>query len=201
MQDDKNKTEAVLFTTGRFLDIEEIAKMCGIGSIGYAKEVLLALKKDYENKGSALHITEQGSKFKLNIRKEYLYLTENLLTDSELDKPTQETLAIIAYKNPAMQSEIIKIRGNGAYDHIKLLKELDFVTSEASGRTRILKLTNKFYDYFDIVEDQLRNKMQEKTQGKENEQANITSEMENSNASQTNISNNEAGITAENETK
>src|SRR3989344_1995080 len=100
MQDDKNKIEAVLFTTGRFLDIEE--------------------------KNSALQIIEQGSKFKLNIRKEYLYLTESLLTDSELDRPTQETLAVIAYKNPALQSEIIKIRGNGAYDHIKVLKELDF---------------------------------------------------------------------------
>ena len=28
------------------------------------------------------------------------------------------------------------------------------------GRTRILKLTNKFYDYFDVVENQLRSKMQ-----------------------------------------
>ncbi|MBS3174477.1 SMC-Scp complex subunit ScpB [Candidatus Woesearchaeota archaeon] len=161
MQDDKNKIEAVLFTTGRFLDIEEMAKMCGIGSIGYAKEALLSLKRDYEDKNSALQIIEQGSKFKLNIRKEYLYLTESLLTDSELDRPTQETLAVIAYKNPALQSEIIKIRGNGAYDHIKVLKELDFVVSEPTGRTKILKLTNKFYDYFDVVEDQLRSKLQD----------------------------------------
>ena len=59
-----------------------------------------------------------------------------------------------------MQSEIIRIRGNGAYDHIKILKELDFVTSEPSGRTSILRLTTKFYDYFDVVENQLRSKMQ-----------------------------------------
>ena len=142
-------------------DIEEMAKMCGIGSIGYAKEALLSLKRDYEDKNSALQIIEQGSKFKLNIRKEYLYLTESLLTDSELDRPTQETLAVIAYKNPALQSEIIKIRGNGAYDHIKVLKELDFVVSEPTGRTKILKLTNKFYDYFDVDEDQLRSKLQD----------------------------------------
>src|SRR3989344_1089656 len=130
MQDIKNKIEAVLFTTGRFIDIEELAKLCGIGSIGIVKEALTALKQDYETRNSALYIVEQGNKFKLNIKKEYLYLTETLLTDSELDKPTQETLAVIAYKNPAMQSEIIKIRGNGAYEHIKLLQELDFVASE-----------------------------------------------------------------------
>lgn len=159
MQEDKNKVEAILFTTGRFVGLEEISKLCGIGSIGYVKEILEDLKKDYEKRDSALELIEQGEKWKLNIRKQYLYLTENLLTGSELDRPNQETLAVIAYKNPVLQSEIIKIRGNTAYDHIKLLKELDFITAEPSGRTSLIKLTSKFYDYFDIVEDQLRSKM------------------------------------------
>lgn len=160
MQDLKNKVEAVLFTTGRFIGLDELGRLCGIGSIGHLKDLLQDLKKDYEKKESALEIIEQGEKWKLNIRRDYLYLTENLLTDSELDRPTQETLAVIAYKNPALQSEIIKIRGNTAYDHIKILKELDFIAAEPSGRTFILKLTNKFFDYFDIVENQLRSKMQ-----------------------------------------
>lgn len=169
MQDDKNKIEAVLFTTGKYISLEELSKMCGIGSMGYLKEVLLELKKDYDLKNSALEIIEQGERWKLNIRKGYLYLTENLLTDCELDRPTQETLAVIAYKNPASQSEIIKIRGNGAYDHIKILKELDFVTSDPMGRSRVLKLTTKFYDYFDVVENQLRSKMQVATENKPQE--------------------------------
>ena len=160
MDDIKNRIEAVLFTTGRFVGIEELAKLCGIGSAGFIKESLELLKNDYEQKNSALQIIQQGDKFKLNIKKEYLYLTESLLTDSELDKPAQETLAVIAYKNPALQSEIIKIRGNGAYDHIKILKDLDFIISEPSGRSKILKLTSKFYDYFDVVENELRSKLQ-----------------------------------------
>ena len=160
MQDDKNKIEAILFTTGKFLSLEEIGKMSGLGSIGHVKELIDDLRKDYSDRNCSLEIIHQGEKYKLNIKKEYLYLTESLLTDTELDRPTQETLAVIAYKNPALQSEIIKIRGNTAYDHIKALKELDFITTEPSGRTRIIKLTNKFFDYFDIVEDQLRSKMQ-----------------------------------------
>src|SRR3989338_7285515 len=158
MQEINNKVEAILFTTGRFISVEELSKLCGVGSVGHLKEALLSLKKDYETRNGALELIEQGNSWKLNIRKDYLYLTQNLLTDSELDRPTQETLAVIAYKTPALQSEIIKIRGNGAYDHIKILKDLDFVTSEQSGRTRILKLTTKFYGYFDIVENQLKNK-------------------------------------------
>jgi len=85
-----------------------------------------------------------------------LSVTEKLLTDAELDKPTQETLAIIAYKQPMFQSDVIKIRGNSAYDHIKVLKEHDFVTSEKSGRTRVLKLAPKFFEYFDVVAGNLQ---------------------------------------------
>lgn len=170
MQDDKNKVETILFTTGRFIGLEELGRLTGIGSAGYLKEVADTLKNEYETKNGSLQIIEQGSKYKLAIKKEYLYLTESLLTDSELDKPTQETLAVIAYKNPAFQSEIIKIRGNKAYDHIKLLKELDFVTSVPSGRTSILKLTNKFYDYFDVIEDQLKSKLEGVEKREENKQ-------------------------------
>lgn len=161
MEDNKNKIEAVLFTTGRFLSLEDISKLSGIGSVGLLNNLLLELKRDYEDKKCALEITNQGEKWKLNIKKDYLYLTENLLTDSELDKPTQETLAVIAYKSPAKQWEVVKIRGNKAYDHIKILKELDFITSEPLGRSRLLKLTQKFYDYFDVVADQLKVKMKE----------------------------------------
>ena len=167
MQDTKNKVEAVLFTTGRFLSLEEISKLSGIASIGYLKEVLSSLKEEYEKRGNSLEIVNNGDTWKLTIKKDFLYLTETLLTDSDLDKPTQETLAVIAYKNPILQSELVKIRGNGIYDHMKRLKELDFVISEKSGRTRIVKLTNKFYDYFDVVEHQLKSKMNRSQDGKE----------------------------------
>lgn len=159
MEEHENKVEAVLFTTGKFTGLDEISKMTSISSIEQIKDILVNLRKEYENRHCALEIIEQGEKWKLNIRKDYIYLTEGLLTSSELDRPTQETLAVIAYKNPVLQSEIINIRGNKAYDHIGVLKELDFVTSDKSGRTRLLKLTQKFYDYFDIVEDKLKEKL------------------------------------------
>lgn len=161
MEEDVKKVETVLFTTGRFVNIEEISRMSGIASIGYLKEVIAKLKQDYDNRDSSLYVLEQGDTWKLSVKREYLYLTEKLLSDCELDRPTQETLAVIAYKTPIMQADVIKIRGNKAYDHIKILEDLDFVVSEKSGRTRILKVTNKFYDYFDIVADKLKVKLGE----------------------------------------
>src|SRR3989338_778540 len=74
MQEDKNKVEAILFTTGRFIGLDEISKMTGIASVGYLKEVLFELVKDYKNKNCSLEITQQVDKWKLNIRKEYLPL-------------------------------------------------------------------------------------------------------------------------------
>lgn len=159
MQDIKNKVEAILFTTGRFLTVEELSNLSGVGSLGYIKEALESLKKEYESRECALKILNENEKWKLNIKKEYLYLTENLLTDTELDKPTQETLAVIAYKSPVLQSDVVKVRGNTAYNHIKSLKENEFITSEKSGRTRILKLTQKFYDYFDVIDQNIKSKL------------------------------------------
>ncbi len=161
MNDIKNRIEAILFTTGQFMDLEEIAKLCNIGSIGVVKDALNELVKEYNNRNCALQIFEENGKFKLNIRKDYVYLTNKLLNDTELDKPTQETLAVIAYKQPVLQSEIIQMRGNKAYDHIKVLKEHEFITSEKHGRTRLLKLTQKFYDYFDIATEDVVEKFKE----------------------------------------
>jgi len=161
MQDMKNKVEAVLFTVGRYVDLDELSQLTGIASKGTLSDALKGLIEDYKNKESSLEVVTDGDKYKLNIRKEYLYLTTQLLDQTEFDKPTQETLALIAYKNPALQSEIVDMRGTTAYDHVQKLKELEFITSEKHGRTRHLKTTQKFYEYFDVVDAQLKQKFNE----------------------------------------
>jgi len=170
MEDIKKKIEAVLFTTGRFLTADEIASLCSIGSPGMIKDAIKELIEDYNKRDSALEIIEQGETFKLNLRKDYLHITTKLLSDTELDKPTQETLALIAYKSPSLQSEIVNMRGTTAYEHVQKLKELEFITSEKHGRTRLLKTTPKFYDYFDIVAHQLKQKFNE-LEKKENKES------------------------------
>ena len=162
MEEYKNKVEAILFTTGRFLTLEEISSFSGVASLGYLKQILDELKEEYQKRNGALELLNENGKWKLNIKKDYLYLTEKLLTTSEMDKPTQETLAIIAYKQPSIQADVVNTRGNKSYDHIKKLKDEGFITAEKFGRTRLLKLTNKFYDYFDVVEDNLKGKLEAK---------------------------------------
>lgn len=165
----KKKIEAILFTTAKFTSLDEIAKLCGFGSVALVKQALEELKQEYQQKDSSMVLEEKDNKYKLNIKKEYQALTSKLVSELEFNMPVQKTLAIIAYKNPVLQAEIIKIRGNKAYDHIKLLKDEGFLISEKSGRTKLLKLTSQFYDYFDIVEDQLKQKLEQiKEESKEN---------------------------------
>ena len=141
------------------MSIDEISQSCGIASKGVVKQALEELRKDYESKNTSLILEEKGNKFKLNIKKEYLHLTSSLLSISEFNKQIQKTLAIIAYKNPVLQSEVIKIRGNKAYDHISFLKEQNLIISEKQSRTKLLKLTSEFFDYFDISEEDLKTKL------------------------------------------
>ena len=56
MEDVKNKIEAVLFTTGRSLSLQEISQLTGIGSMGILKESLESLKSEYESRGGVLQI-------------------------------------------------------------------------------------------------------------------------------------------------
>ena len=160
MQDIKNKIEAVLFTVGRNVGIDELSQLTGVASKGSLSDAVKSLIEDYKKREGSLEIIEENEKFKLNIKKEYLHVTTKLLDQTEFDKPTQETLALIAYKQPVIQSDIVKLRGNTAYDHISKLKEMDFVVSEKSGRTRLLKTTQKFYDYFDVVGVELKQKLE-----------------------------------------
>jgi segregation and condensation protein B len=157
MQEIKNKIEAVLFITGRFMTADEIAQFSNIASAGTVKQAIKGLIKEYSTSPGALEIIQEDGQYKLNIKKQYNHLSTSLASGAELDAPSQATLAIIAYKQPALQSEIIKMRGNTAYDHIKNLKEQEFITSEKKGRTRLLKLAPKFFDYFDVVQDTLDN--------------------------------------------
>jgi segregation and condensation protein B len=48
---------------------------------------------------------------------------------------------------------VIEVRGNHAYGHVKMLKEMGLVGSERSGRSSILKTTEYFADYFALSHD------------------------------------------------
>jgi len=87
----------------------------------------------------------------MDITEKYHYLINRLATgNTEFTKAEQETLAVIAYKQPIKQSVVIKIRGNKSYDHIKKFRELGLVIAKKDGHTNILNLSEEFYEYFNV---------------------------------------------------
>lgn len=156
--DIKHQIEAILYTLGKFVTLNELANLAST-TPEQVKKAIAQLKEDYSKRETALTIQEMDDKIKLNIKKEFGHITNKLLSDKELDSPTTKTLAIIAYKNPAKQSDVIKTRGNKAYDHIKKLVDTNLISSEKLGRTRLLKLTANFYDYFDISKEEIKEKL------------------------------------------
>ena len=64
-------------------------------------------------------------------------------------------MAIVAFKQPIKQSVIIKIRGNKAYDHVKKFFELGLIKKKKEGHTNILTLSEEFYDYFNLKDNNL----------------------------------------------
>lgn len=144
-----NKVEAVLFALGRDIAVEEVARLCHLNE-EQAQKILTELRIEYASAQNALTLIEKGKFWKFSVKDQYLPLVTNLVQNTELDKSVMETLAVIAWKYPIVQSDLIKIRHNKAYDHIKMLLEREFITKEKSGRTYKVKLTPKFFEYFDL---------------------------------------------------
>jgi segregation and condensation protein B len=163
------KVEAALFISARYLSVKDLVELTDINPL-LIKELLLKLRKVYGERDSSIEIIEKNGLWKMNVREEYSNLTNKFATgNAEFTKAEQETLAIIAYKQPVKQSVIIKIRGNKAYDHIKHFIEVGLLKSKRSGRTKELNLSEEFYDYFHVKE---KEKSQEKEFKKEGEQNN-----------------------------
>ncbi|MAG45323.1 MAG: SMC-Scp complex subunit ScpB [Nanoarchaeota archaeon] len=158
-EDYKKKIEAVLFASGKYLEIEKIAEMLNLGSTGIVIKTLEELKKDYSQKDSAIEILQEGNKYRMNIKSNFVPIVKNLMTDTEIDRPVISTLAIIAWKQPILQSKVVKMRGNTAYEHLKLLEEKELISRQRYKLTKILKLTPKFYEYFDTNKDTLTSKL------------------------------------------
>jgi len=147
-KDSEEKVEAALFIAGRFLDLQELIMLTDVNPI-MLKEILNRLERKYST--GVLKIIRRTNSWKMDIAEKYHYLINKLATgNAEFTKAEQETLAIIAYKQPIKQSVVIKIRGNKSYDHIKKFRQLGLVIAKRIGHTLDLSLSEEFYEYFNV---------------------------------------------------
>jgi segregation and condensation protein B len=74
--------------------------------------------------------------------------TRQLLTPGPL-----KTLSYIALRQPVAQSYLVRVRGNLAYGHVRQLRDMGLISEEKLGRSKVLRTTPSFSDYFNLSQD------------------------------------------------
>jgi len=151
----KAEIEAVLFATNG-LTVDEISRRTSIPA-KKVKDILEELELEHMTNVRGIHVIQEGDIWKMSIKPEMTIFVKDLLPP-EFPKSLMKTLAIIAAKKPVKQSVIVRMRGNKAYEQIKKLIRLGFVTTEKFGSTMILDLTQKFFNYFQLKENEIKEK-------------------------------------------
>ena len=118
------------------------------------QQALFALIAGYAQRDTALEINEKNGFYCLELRSGLGHLVQNLLP-VDISIATLRTLATIALKKRILQSDLVDIRGSGAYDHIKELISQNFVERkrQRDGRSYWITLTEKFHQTFSILPD------------------------------------------------
>jgi segregation and condensation protein B len=149
MSELKKKVEALLFVVSEGLKIKELAEKTQV-SIEEIEAVIKELKNDYSSRNSAINVINYNDLYRFSVDRS-LITNVNELVPQEFSHSLMKTLSVIAWKNGITQGEVVKIRGNKAYDHINKLSEYGFIVLEPYGKTFKLLLGDKFYEYFNIT--------------------------------------------------
>ena len=148
MKDKKALIEAALFVSESPVKVSTLAKISGITSTKEVKKILDEIKKEFDgrSRGIVLALTPEGYQFQ--VKDQFLESVAGLTTYADISKGALRTLSIVALRQPVLQSEIVKIQGNKAYNYIKSLEKKKLIKTEKAGRTKKINITKEFERYF-----------------------------------------------------
>lgn len=146
--DSKAAVEAALYSASDKLSISEIAEKTGI-PVEEVRTAVMDLRREYDERDSAIQIAKIGTEYRMMLRPEYSECTGSF-AKAELSGGVLRTLTTIAYYQPVLQSELLKLRGPRVYDDVHALVDMDFVAKKRAGNTWELTTTKKFAEYFGI---------------------------------------------------
>jgi segregation and condensation protein B len=149
------RMEAILYLKGRPLGLGELADIAAV-SREQAELALITLMADYAHRDTALEIRQDGQLYSLQLRESLGDLVQDLLP-IDLSTAALRTLATIALKKRILQSDLVELRGSGAYEHIKELLAQGFIERkrQSEGRSYWLSLSEKFHRTFSVQVDEL----------------------------------------------
>ena len=150
MEEKKSRLEAALFLSEEPLENKQIADILDLGSIGYVDMLIEEFQQDLESEERGLELVDTPEGYELKVKKNHLEHVSHLAPHQDLNEGQLRTLSLIAYNAPVEQTDIIDIRGNRAYQHVKEMVKRGFISKEKDGRTAILDVTDHFLEYFEL---------------------------------------------------
>jgi segregation and condensation protein B len=146
--------EAALYVAGRPLDLKTLASVIRTRSRKLTRRLANTLKEEYERKNTSLEILQvEDERFVMQLKAEYSPRVKRLAIRPLLTIGPLKTLSYVAYRQPVTQKQVINVRGSHVYSHLKQLDELGLITREPAGRTKIIRTTPFFADYFGFSHD------------------------------------------------
>jgi segregation and condensation protein B len=146
--------EAALYVAGRPLNIKELCSVLNTRSKNKTKKYTKALMQEYSARNTALEILElKDERYVLQLKPDFTPLVKKLVNRPLLSSGPLKTLSYIAYRQPISQKRVIEVRGQHAYGHVKLLRDMGLVAAERAGRSMTLRTTDYFADYFGLTQD------------------------------------------------
>ena len=156
MEDIKNIIESLLLVTEEPLTIARIKSILIEPGRKELQNALTELAAEYEARKGGFFLREVAGGYPIRPRPAYREWIKRGIQPKprRLSKPALETLAIIAYKQPIIRSDIEHIRGVNCGGILRMLLERKLIRilgrKEIPGRPIIYATTKQFLEIFDL---------------------------------------------------
>ncbi|MBF0120547.1 MAG: SMC-Scp complex subunit ScpB [Desulfobacterales bacterium] len=148
--------ESLLFVSNTPLTIEQIKKAVHEEEISSIKEAMCKLISYYEIRKGGFYLCEVSGGYQFRTNPEYKEWIKRFIQPSplSLSKAAIETLAIIAYRQPIIRSELDHIRGVDCSGILRILLNRKLIKimgrKEIPGRPLIYGTTKYFLEVFNL---------------------------------------------------
>ena len=144
------RIEAILFASGRPLSVKELTQAVGLDDYRPVQRAVRTLEQTYRHRQSALEVRRVGDRYALQLQEEYVPSVQ-AVTPVEMAPRTLRALTLIAYHQPILQSVLVRMIGEVAYEEVQHLRGLGLIRTEPKGSTLELTTTRRFAEYFGIA--------------------------------------------------
>jgi segregation and condensation protein B len=141
--------EAALFMANKPLSESVLSKLLRCDSKD-VRRIVAEIRQELAARDRGIHLVQTAEGWQLRVKPEYAQSVRHLTPYKDLSRGLLRVLALVAYKQPITQAEIVKVIGNRTYEYVRKLVEKGLIRTVKAGRTKALIATKEFANYFGL---------------------------------------------------